>query len=182
MIEAPTRARRLLPFVVAVMLLSTFSSLVPFVWPKTDDPRTADAVVILSGDHGERLPEALKLMQAGVAPTLVFVGTLDRAVENDLCQGGRVPYEVLCVRPDPDSTRQEAQATGELARSRGWRTIVVVTSDHHVTRSALLFRRCVDVTVQMVGGRAAFTPVQMARQIAHEWLGTLHAFTLARGC
>lgn len=173
--------RRLL-FLVGVTLLLSLSSLVPFLWPQTDRPRRADAVFILSGDHGERLPQAVRLMDAGVAPTLVFVGTIDRAMEDELCQGGRVPYEVLCVRPMPDSTRQEARAAARLAESRGWRTIVVVTSTHHIARSSLLFRRCFGGTVKMVAGGPAFTRRELARQIGHEWLGVAHALTVARGC
>jgi uncharacterized SAM-binding protein YcdF (DUF218 family) len=176
------RALRWLVAVVVLVPLLFLLSLVPFLWPQTDDPQRADAVFILSGDHGERLPQALRLMEAGVAPTLVFIGTIDRALEDELCQGGRVPYEVLCVRPNPDSTRQEARAAAELADNRRWRTIVVVTSTHHVTRSALLFRRCFDGKVHLVAGRAAFSREEMTRQIAHEWLAVAHALTVGRGC
>ena len=157
-------------------------SLVPFLWPHTARPERADAVFILSGDHGERLPQALRLMDGHVAPTLVFIGTIDRALEDELCQGGRVPYEVLCVRPNPDSTRHEARAAARLADSRGWRRLVVVTSTHHVSRSALLFRRCFDGEVEMVAGRAPFTREELSRQIAHEWLAVAHALTVGRGC
>lgn len=168
--------------ILAVTILLLTVSVAPFMWPQTEEVEQADAIFILSGDHGERLPKALRLMDGGVAPTLVFVGTIDRLLEEELCKGGRVPYEVLCVRPVPDSTRQEARAAARLAKSRRWRTIVVVTSTHHVTRSALLFRRCFSGKVKMVAGRAPFTGGQLARQIAHEWLGTAHALTAARGC
>lgn len=177
-----TRARRRLLVVVPLAVIVFLLSLVPFVWPQTDRPRRADAVFILSGDHGERLPQALRLMEAKVAPTMVFVGTPDRTLEHELCQGGRGSYEVLCVRPVPDSTRQEARAAAELAQTRGWRTIVVVTSTQHVTRSALLFRRCFAGDVDMVAGRPDFTPIERARQIVHEWVGVAHALTLARRC
>jgi uncharacterized SAM-binding protein YcdF (DUF218 family) len=176
------RAIRWLLLLVVVLALFVAGTLVPYLWPETDDPSRADAVMILSGDHGERLPQALRLMDERVAPTLVFLGTLDRAMEDELCQGGRVPYEVLCVRPNPDSTRHEARAARDLVRKRGWRSIVVVTSTHHITRSSVLFRRCVDGTVDMVAGRPAFTTREMARQIRHEWLATVHAMVIDRGC
>lgn len=168
--------------VLGITLLLFVGSLEPFLWPHTDEVERADAVFILSGDHGERLPKALDLMERRVAPTLVFIGTIDRLLEEQLCRGGRVPYEVLCVRPVPDSTRQEARAAAQLSQSRRWRTIVVVTSTHHVARSSLLFRRCFDGSVKMVGGRAPFTRMELKRQIAHEWVGLAHALTVARGC
>lgn len=182
MTGARLRAFRRLALVIGVVVLFLAGTLVPFIWPQTDDPRRADAVMILSGDHGERLPQALRLMDERVAPTLVFLGTLDRAMEEELCQGGRVPYEVLCVRPMPDSTRHEARAAARLAKSRGWHTIVVVTSTQHVTRAAILFRRCFSGSVKMVAGWPPFTRSEMAHQIVNEWAKVGHALTLSRGC
>lgn len=176
-----SRLRQVLVLLVAVALGFT-ASLVPFIWPTTSDPHQADAVIILSGDHGERLPQALRLMNLGVAPTLVFDGTLDRAMENDLCRGGSVPYEVLCLRPQPDSTRYEARAAARLAKSRQWRTLVVVTSTQHITRSSFLFRRCFGGRLEMVAGRPALSAGERVRNVAHEWLGMAYALTIGHGC
>src|SRR5260221_11002466 len=43
-----------------------------FVWPKTDKPGRADAVVVLSGGGDRRLDPALALVRRGVAPLLVI--------------------------------------------------------------------------------------------------------------
>lgn len=134
-------------------------------------------MVVLSGDRGERLARALQLVEAGVAPTLVLDGQPDFQQAEDLCRGGQA-YEVVCLRPEPDSTRAEARAAARLASDRRWRHIVVVTTTSHVTRAGLLFRRCVEGSVHMVKAhrRPQLGPV------VHEWLGVVHALTLARGC
>lgn len=152
-----------------------------FVWPASDHVARADAVVVLSGDHGERLPRALALLGDGVTSTLVQVGEPDSTQARDLCQ--RHPsFEVVCLHPSPDSTREEARAVGRLARARGWSTLIVVTSTQHVSRAGLLFRRCVDGKVAAVHADAPFGLRILADQIGREWMKLLYALTLERGC
>ena len=115
-----------------------------------------------------------------MAPTLVLAGQADFAEAEGLCRAS-VPYEVVCLRPVPYSTRSEARATAELAADRGWRRLVVVTSTFHVTRSRLLFRRCVAGHVDVIGAQPRSGPRIRTDVVAHEWLGTVHAFTVDRG-
>ena len=147
------------------------------VWPPSGSPRRADAVIVLSGDHGERLARAVGLMDSGVAPTLVLAGEPDFQQVRDLCLGGQ-PFEVVCLRPEPDSTRAEARAAARLAAERRWQTVVVVTTTGHVARAGLLFRRCLDASVSMVAARR---PLGW-RGLTHEWLGLGHAVIVARSC
>ena len=164
-----------------LFLMILGGALVQFVWPRTDSPGRADAVVVLSGDHGERLAKGLQLMEAGVAPTLVLNGTPDMLQVLELCRGGQ-PFEVVCLRPEPDSTRAEARAAGRLASERRWKHMVVVTTTYHVTRVRLLFSRCFDGAVRMVGATPPYGRAMGVRQIIHESLGVGHSITLARGC
>lgn len=163
------------------MPLGVLLTFIPIVRPELDKPSSADAVILLSGDHGERLPVALRLMGERVAPTLVFLGTIDRVLEDQLCAESR-DFEALCVRPQPDSTRHEARAAGRLVKERGWRKIIVVTSTFHVSRSRMLFDRCVDGTVLVVGADPTHGMRLHVRQVVHEWLGSAHALSLGRGC
>lgn len=165
-----------------VVSLALAMTLVPFLRPASDDPRQADAVIVLSGDHGERLAVATRLLGNGVAATLVFAGTRDRVQEDVLCAAPPEGFEVVCLRPQPDSTRAEARASAQLAEQRGWRRIVVVTSDYHVTRSRLLFERCFDGQVDVVGGDSNHSVAVLARVVAHEWLAVGHALTVGRSC
>lgn len=150
------------------------------VWPVQRPPASADAVVLLSGDGG-RLPGALRLMERGVARTLVFAGQPDTLAVAALCTDPQ-PFEVVCLRPSPDTTRTEARAAGELARARQWDSMVVVTSRFHATRARLLFRRCFGGTVEVVGDAPPYGMNFARRQIAHEWLGLVHASLISRGC
>jgi len=176
-----TRLGRPLVGIGVVSTLGLLASIVPFLWPAQDRMARADAVFVLSGDYGERLGLATELMARGVAPTLVFDGTRDRAIEDQMCAEDR-QFEVVCLRPEPDSTREEARAGAALAGSRQWRRIIVVTSSYHVTRSRLLFERCFDGTVDVVGLRPAHDRAVFARLVMHEWLAVGHALTIQRGC
>ncbi len=150
------------------------------IWPPSREPARADAVVLLSGD-GARLPKALALMERQVAPSLVFVGQPDTIEVMDICRVPQ-PFEVVCLRPDPDTTQTEAQATGRLATERRWRSIVVVTSRFHLVRARMLFRRCFDGVVDAVGDYPQYGREFAMNQIRHEWLGLVHATFLERDC
>lgn len=138
-------------------------------------------MVVLSGDHGERLPLALGMLDRGVARVLVLDGTPDYPLWLELCENKR-DFEVVCLRPEPDSTRAEARAAGRLAAERRWRRLVVITTTYHLARSAVLFRRCFEGEVNMV---AADRPLPWRDELGHigrEWLKLGHVIILNRGC
>jgi uncharacterized SAM-binding protein YcdF (DUF218 family) len=165
---------------MCLVLVPPVATALLFVWPRSTAITRADAVVVLSGDHGERLPRALEIVRAGRAPTLVLAGSPDTPAAERLCHGAEV-FEVVCLAPDPDSTRAEARGTGSLAAARGWRTVLVVTSTQHVTRTSLLFGRCYAGRLGVIGARPAYGAVTTIREIGHEWLGLAQA-VLRRGC
>jgi uncharacterized SAM-binding protein YcdF (DUF218 family) len=135
--------------VVAWLVLCAFL----FVWPREDEPKRADAVVVLSGDRDYRLPRALRLIRNDVARALVISDGRDPRwpQANRLCDGAARGFRVFCFRPDPYSTTGEAEAVGALARRQGWDSIVVVTSTFHVYRARMLFERCLPGRVDAVG-------------------------------
>jgi uncharacterized SAM-binding protein YcdF (DUF218 family) len=148
--------------------------------PVEENPRHADAVVVLSGDH-LRLGEALELMTRHVAPTLVISdGQAPGWREgNRLCRSG-APFRVLCFRPDPYSTRGEAREIARLASRRRWRSVLVVTSTYHVTRARLLFRRCVDGRVSVTG--TVYQRSLLPLVVFLEPAKLAYALVVARGC
>lgn len=152
-----------------------------FVSPPADAVTPADAVIVLAGDAGDRLRGGLELVRTGTAPTLVLDGLPDSRAVAQLCQSPQ-PFEVVCLRPDPDSTRAEAQAAGRLAAERGWGHVVVVTSRFHVTRAGLLFRRCVPAAVTVSGTDPHYDIRTESKAVRHEWLGLLHTLLVDRGC
>lgn len=125
-----------------------------FIFPRTDPPGHADAVVVLSGGHNWRLDPALELMRRGVAPTLVISAVaLDPnwTKAHRICRDGLPDKKVLCPIPDPYSTRGEARMIARLARQHGWHKIDVVTSRYHVFRARIVIRRCYHGELAMVG-------------------------------
>lgn len=183
----PRRARRVVVSVglvlVALLVLGTVTTYRLFVWPPTDTPTQADAVVVFAGADGERQAEGARLVQEGVAPVLVVSdGGRPQLEKYRVCRTpGQV--KVICFSPDEDDTRSEAQEFARLAAENDWRSLVMVTSVTHVERAHLLLTRCYDGQVQTVG-----TPLrndhsyETGLQIAHEWVALVRAWTLERGC
>ena len=170
--------RRRLAAVVAVVLAALAAFTARYVlWPATDEPGRADAVVVLGGGQGERLPAGRALAADGVAPVLV-VSHGRRG-----CGERRDGYEVVCFEPFPDRTQGEARAAAALARERGWKTLVVVTSTYHVARARKLFERCFDGEVRAVGvdppTRGGLPP---PRSLLREWASWGHALVVERDC
>jgi uncharacterized SAM-binding protein YcdF (DUF218 family) len=150
-----------------------------FVLPDSDPlPAHADAIVVLAGGRKHRLGKGVELWRRGVAPTLVISdGRAPGWVEaNRLCAETRV----LCFRPDPYSTRGEAEWTGREAARRGWNSVVVVTSTYHVRRARVIFGRCFKGGLAVV---AAHPPAgNFAIGVAWEWPKSVYYLTFARGC
>jgi uncharacterized SAM-binding protein YcdF (DUF218 family) len=178
--------RRVLVAVAVLFIAWIAACLVLFVWPpaRSGAPKHADAVVVLAGGLNARLDPALALMRQGVAPVLVVSGAFHDArwqKAQRLCRGGyRLRYLVLCPAPRPYSTQGEARLVRDLARARGWRDVVVVTSTFHVTRAHLLFGRCWDGRTQFLGTRTPWW--RLPEEWASETGKLAVQLTARRGC
>jgi len=171
-----------LVLVVAVVLVGLTYRL--FVFPSTDKPGRADAVVVFAGGDGERQQEGVRLVREGVAPALVISdGGEPDAPRARLCRERPAGLRLYCLTPDPATTRDEARRFAELADREGWRSLVLVTSNYHVLRAGLLLERCYDGRVRRVG-----TPLrndhswETGKQLAGEWVAVGAAVTLLRSC
>jgi uncharacterized SAM-binding protein YcdF (DUF218 family) len=165
---------------VAAFLAATA---VLFVWPRQDALGHPDAVVVLSGSTVERLPKGLRVRASTRAQVLVISGGFNRKwpQARRLClHRVRVPFRVFCFTPDPDSTRGEAEELRRLASRHGWRRIDVVTSTYHVFRARILFRRCLDHRIAVVGARPSLW--RDVTGTAEEWPKLLFHLAFERGC
>lgn len=164
--------------VVAGLLLAAFlaTSAKLFAFPEEQVPARADAVLVLAGQWELRLPLGQRLVREGVAPVLALSEDSDGDWPRALCRR----RNVTCFQADPYSTYGEAQAFANVARRHGWRSVVVVTSDYHLTRARLLVDRCHDGAVFAAGAEEAFG--DWLHGAAWEWPKLLHALTLKRGC
>jgi uncharacterized SAM-binding protein YcdF (DUF218 family) len=155
-----------------------------FVWPPSDVPAHADAVVSFSGDLGERLATSLRLMRRHVASVLVLPNgnsTEWPAEARALCTRPQ-NFEVFCpMPPAPFNTRAEAQTIAKLAQRHRWRRIVMVTSTYHLARARLLLQRCYHGAIYMAAAVPAAGRIQ-ARVLWHEWRALAWSFVVNRSC
>jgi len=145
-------------------------------------PTRADAIVVLAGNTS-RLTEAIGLAEDGVAPVLVISRDdtgKDPAREQICAKPGGRPFEVVCRKAVPFSTRGEARLVAGLAQESGWNSLVVVSSRYHLFRAERLFARCTDAGLAMEGVGESWTTNVVA--IPLEWAKLALAETTRRGC
>jgi uncharacterized SAM-binding protein YcdF (DUF218 family) len=119
-------------------------------------PESADAVVVLSagltadgyltGQGLDRTLMGVTLVEAGTAPVLLFTREERKSHGVEVNNAGdQVRFanlarlnRVLTTRP-VQSTRDEAVSVASIARHRGWKRIVLVTSPFHSRRACATF-------------------------------------------
>jgi uncharacterized SAM-binding protein YcdF (DUF218 family) len=177
--------RRILLIAAALVVAWLAACLVLFVWPPSESsaPAHADVVVVLSGSKN-RLTPALALIRRGIAPVLAL-STVQRTKHwpqaERLCATHRYAgARVVCFTAVPYSTRGEARTVAQLARERGWHSIVVVTSTFHITRAHMLFHRCYTGPLSFVG--VGSTWWKLPDEWASETGKLLVQLTVERGC
>jgi uncharacterized SAM-binding protein YcdF (DUF218 family) len=177
--------RRLLLVLALLVAAWLVACAVLFVRPpaETGAPAHADAVVVLSGSF-RRLPPAERLIREAVAPVLALSSVAKTPkwhAARRLCAAGRYDgARVLCFEAAPYSTRGEAETVARLARARGWRSVVVVSSTFHLTRASILFHRCWKGRLSFVGAPTAWW--KLPWQWANETGKLLVQEIAERGC
>ena len=119
-------------------------------WVDGDQPERADAILVLGDDNfaADRASRAAELYRDGMAPVVVVSGRLLRPyaglselMERDLQTRGVPASAILRFPQRAANTRKEAAALRDLVASRGWRRVLVVTSNYHTRRVRYIFRR-----------------------------------------
>jgi uncharacterized SAM-binding protein YcdF (DUF218 family) len=106
----------------------------------------ADADGNPTAEQLERVNEAVREYERGVAPRLVFTGgpAHNRFVEAEVMAGAAaakgIPPSVIFVETKAEDTIQNACYAERLMQAHGWKSAEVVTSNFHVTRAAMIFR------------------------------------------
>lgn len=160
----PWRKMIIVPAVLSLALLLVIAYTDVMVGParslirRDAVPAVADAVVVLSAglthdaflsQQGfDRLLKGVELMRAGVAPAMVITREEEtiagRRIASDRDQARIV---ALAGIPEPisagvvRSTHDEAVSVARIAKERGWRRVVVVTSPFHSWRACRAFER-----------------------------------------
>jgi uncharacterized SAM-binding protein YcdF (DUF218 family) len=121
-----------------------------------EDPlQRADTIFVFAGTRMERALEAAELYLEGYAPSVVLTEEVpdggvaaleDRGFDllshaemsRDMMVRLGVPSDAILIAPGlHNSTAAEARTLRSLARLRGWRRIILVTSKFHTRRAGL---------------------------------------------
>jgi uncharacterized SAM-binding protein YcdF (DUF218 family) len=119
-------------------------------WVVDEPAAHADAILLLGDDNffADRATHAAELFRQGVAPLVVAGGRklrpsagISELLEHDLIERG-VPKESILRFPlDSESTLDQAGALSRLAKERGWKMVVVVTSNYDTRRTRYIFQK-----------------------------------------
>jgi uncharacterized SAM-binding protein YcdF (DUF218 family) len=158
-----------------------------------DTLEKSDAIIILSDDnfYADRATRAAELYRQGLAPTVAASGIrlrpyagIAELMTHDLIERG-VPKEHIVPFPqDADNTREEADALKIMVLQKGWKSVILVTSNYHTRRARLIFRKVFpsDIKVDMASARDGdFDPAnwyehrRAVKRFWHEVLGLVVA-------
>jgi uncharacterized SAM-binding protein YcdF (DUF218 family) len=141
---------------LAVLLFAVYLARHPLLrlagdfWIVNESPQASDAIVILGDDNyqGDRAARAAELFHAGWAPRVVASGrflrpyaSIAQLEEHDLESHGVSAAAIVRFEHHAENTREEAVALSQLISARGWKRILLVTSNYHTRRSEYIFER-----------------------------------------
>ena len=139
----------------------------PWLNVKIDSLPTSDAIVCLGGgtepsvlepagihlkDAGDRLLTAHTLFQQSKAPNLIFGGGTVKRGGQKLAESegarnwelknapGTADKNIIALEPCAH-TRDEAVKTAAIAKEKGWKQIILVTSAYHMSRAKATFEK-----------------------------------------
>ena len=159
------------------VLLFLIATGVLFVWPPTDPPSPADAILSLNGrNETAREALAISLAKRGFAPVLLF--SQGNAYNTPCPSVPRV--HVVCFEPIPGRTVGEVEFAASYARARGWRHLIVVAGRPQSLRARLLTGRCFSGSVTVMG--APVKRSQLPYEVAYEWAALGKALFVDRHC
>jgi len=138
---------------VAVLVLLYFLRqpllrLAGWFWVVDEPAEHADAILVLGDDNytGDRAAHAAELYREGLAPRVVASGRLLRPnaglaeiIARNLEAHGVPSGSVVSFSSHAANTREEAEALRELVIHRGWKKVLVVTSNYHTRRAQFIF-------------------------------------------
>lgn len=138
--------------ILAVLSVSAICLLVGVgIYLSRGDPvRSVDALVVLSGDEGDRIRMAARLYEDRVGNYVVITKTDNEEIGEQRTYSQKlmriaitegVPQDaILFTDGFAGNTIDEARATLKLSRERNLNSLLVVTGPYHVRRTSLIFR------------------------------------------
>ena len=147
--RAPRRRFRALVVLPLAFLAAIALGFIVFVSQlrntETRPERRADGIVVLTGGSS-RVSDAMELLAAGYGKRLLISGVHPSSTANDISRSdisrslpGRQSLFACCVDLDRSavSTRSNASETRRWVQERGFKSLIVVTSNYHMPRAVL---------------------------------------------
>ena len=134
------------------------------LWVVDEPSAPSDALIVLGDDNyaADRAFHAAELYREGVAPVVVASGRMLRkdfsiadVMAHDLESFGVPAKSVVKLTHRAQNTRDEAAEVAGLIQSRGWKRVLVVTSNYHARRARFIFERTLpaNLTLRVSGAR-----------------------------
>lgn len=127
-------------------------------WVVDEPSAQSDALIVLGDDNyaADRAFHAAELYREGVAPVAVASGRMLRkdfsiadVMGHDLESFGVPAKSIVKLTHRAQNTREEAAEVARLIQSRGWKRVVVVTSNYHARRARFIFERTLPSSVSL---------------------------------
>ena len=166
--------------VVAVIVMTGvgISGYFVFTKAKAEDLEHVDAIVVLGGEHDGREDYGMSLARAGWANTVVISNPYppDDPVMKRVCSTTSEDFTLICLRPDPQTTRGEAELMRRLAAERSWTKVIVISWRYHLPRARLIFQQCFSdkpgsVVMVAVPRRYKYSPLDWELAYIYQWAG-----------
>jgi uncharacterized SAM-binding protein YcdF (DUF218 family) len=163
-------------------------------WVVDEPAAPSDALIVLGDDNyaADRAFHAAELYRQGVAPVIVASGRMLRPnvsiadmMEHDLKSFGVPASSIVKLTHRAENTREEAGEAARLIQARGWKRVLVVTSNYHARRARFIFERVLPsaVSLRVSGARdSEFDPSHWweTRQGRKLFLSELAGYLVAR--
>jgi uncharacterized SAM-binding protein YcdF (DUF218 family) len=160
-----------------LLLVAVLAGLPIYVRPQVDQPRRADAVLILGGYGYDRYSFGFGLASEGWAPGVAVSnpnGVADPWLTK-YCAKPHAKFTLYCFVPDPTTTAGEVQQLRRLADDHGWRTVIVVTFRPHISRARFILQQCFDGDLIMVASPPEISLARWAYEYLYQTAGYVKA-------
>lgn len=127
-------------------------------WIVQDRIEPADIIIVIGDDDfaAHRVAEAAALFRAGWAPQIVASGRMLRPyasladfMARDLASQGVPESAIVQFSHRASNTLEEAEGLRVLISEKGWRRILLVTSNYHSRRARYIFRKVLPASVRL---------------------------------
>lgn len=151
----PTKRKRIRKSVAGLILLLAGGAAIPHILARgvaAPSGNAADAVLVLTGGEG-RIAEGYRAWKEGKGRDLFILGAGREAKLASILPGGtEVPPSDLArihIEEWSENTLENAISAKSVVISRGYRKVILVTSDYHVPRAHFTLRTILPSSVSI---------------------------------